>query len=329
LNEPLHTTMDELIAKYLLGEATAAEVAEVERWVAENEANRKQFEHFRFLWDESRKLAAVSNADETLAWQRFKQKLEVPAQQPGIVISLLKKNQWLKIAAAVAILLTGAVLIKTLFFKETADQILLVQTQENTVTDTLPDGSTVTLNKNSAIEYNSKFTKGNKRSLTLKGEAFFTVVPDKKKPFIIKVNDIEVKVVGTSFNIKTVNGQTEVIVKTGVVAVTRNNKTILLRPAEKVITTTGDSSLTKQTETDKLFNYYESKEFVCDNTPLWRLVEVLNEAYDANIVIGRKELRSLPITTSFSNESLDKILQVIAGTFQLQVIKKDNQIVLQ
>jgi transmembrane sensor len=328
LNEPLHTTMDELVTKYLLQEATADETGQVESWIAKNDANRKQFEHFQFLWNESRKLAVVSTADANLAWQRFKNKLAEPGEEARVV-SMPRRFGWLKIAAAVAVIIISGLLIRTLVLKNDTGKMLLVQTEKNVLTDTLPDGSMITLNKNSSIEYNSKFTKGDKRSVKLKGEAFFTVTPDKKKPFIITVNDIQVKVVGTSFNIKTISGQTEVIVKTGIVEVTRNNKTITLTPEQKVITQKKDTALTKQATPDKLFDYYRSKEFVCDATPLWRLVEVLNEAYDANIIIGRKELRSLSLNTTFANESLDKILQIIAETFQLQVIKKGNQIILQ
>jgi transmembrane sensor len=328
LNEPLHTTMDELVTKYLLQEATADETVQVESWIKESDTNRKQFEHFQLLWDESRKLAVVSTADKNLAWQRFKMKLAEPGEEARVV-SMPRRFGWLKIAAAVAVIVISALLARTIFLKNDTGKMLLVQTEKNVLTDTLPDGSMITLNKNSSIEYNSKFTKGDKRSVKLKGEAFFTVTPDKKKPFIITVNDIQVKVVGTSFNIKTISGQTEVIVKKGIVEVTRNNKTITLTPEQKVITQKSDTALTKQTTPDKLFNYYQSKEFVCDATPLWRLVEVLNEAYDANIIIGRKELRSLSLNTTFANESLDKILQIIAETFQLQVVKKGNQIVLQ
>jgi transmembrane sensor len=327
LNEPLHTTMDELVTKYLLQEATADEMVQVESWIAESGANRKQFEHFQLLWNESRKLAKVSTADENLAWQRFKNKLNEPREVK--VVKMPGRFGWLKIAAAVAVIVISGLLVRTMFLKNDTGKILLVQTEKNVLTDTLPDGSMITLNKNSSIEYDSKFTKSDKRSVKLKGEAFFTVTPDKKKPFIITVNDILVKAVGTSFNIKTMKGQTEVIVKTGIVEVTRNNKTVTLTPEQKVITQKNDTALSKQTTLDKLFNYYQSKEFVCDATPLWRLVEVLNEAYDANIIIGRKELSGLSLNTTFANESLDKILQVIAETFELQVIKKDNQIILQ
>jgi ferric-dicitrate binding protein FerR (iron transport regulator) len=320
--------MDDLLVKYLLQEATAHEKLQVEQWIAESRANKKQFDDFVFLWNECRKAAATSTVDETLAWKRFQQKINEP--RPSVaIIPMPRKFNWMRVAAAVLVLIAGSWFLSTLFTNNNTGKIALVQTQQNILADTLPDGSVVTLNKHSSIEYNTKFTKGKTRSVKLKGEAFFTVTANNEKPFVIAVNDIEVRVVGTSFNIKTIDGRTEVIVKTGIVEVTRNGKTIRLTPNEKTITPLADSSLAKTNITDKLYNYYQSKEFACDNTPLWRLVEVLNEAYNVNIVIARKELRSLPLTTTFNNESLENILDIISKTFQVQVVKKEKQIILQ
>lgn len=326
MNEPLHTTMDELLVKYLLQEATTEERQEVETWVAQSDANKKQLQHFELLWNESRKIAATSTFNEHEAWQRFQQKLKEP-RTTGRVIAFPKRLNVLRVAAAVLVIVLGGWFATALFNNK--DEMILVQTQTNVLADTLADGSVVTLNKNSSIEYNKKFNKGKTRSIKLKGEAFFSVVANKEKPFVIAVNDVEVKVVGTSFNIKTSNGQTEVIVKTGIVEVTRNGKTIRLTPNEKTITTSKDTALIKTPVADKLYDYYQSREFVCDNTPLWRLVDVLNEAYGSNILIGRNELRNLRLNTTFNNESLENVLTIIAQTFQLQVVKKDNQIILQ
>ncbi len=327
MKESIHTIMDELIAKYLLQEATAIEIAQVDDWVAESNTNKKAFENFKFLWDESKKITATNTVDENIAWQNFKNKLN--AQKHETKVISIKKYTWMRAAAAVLVLAVGGWFLKNSFTKEDVGKQMLVQTKKNVLIDTLPDNSVVTLNKNSSIEYYSKFTTGSQRNIKLKGEAFFSVTPNKEKPFIIKVNDVEVRVVGTSFNIKTINGQTEVIVKTGIVQVTRNGKTVLLTPQQKILTKADNNELAKETTKDKLFDYYETKEFVCEETPLWRLVEVLNVAYDSEIIIGRKNLRNLSITTTFANEPLDNILHIIATTFQLQIIKKEGQIILQ
>jgi ferric-dicitrate binding protein FerR (iron transport regulator) len=194
--------------------------------------------------------------------------------------------------------------------------------------DTLPDGSLVTLNKESVISYPSTF-KREIRQVVLKGEAFFNVTPDKEKPFVILANGTRITVVGTSFNVKNIHGNVEVVVETGIVTVTKGIRTVQLKPNEKVTVNATDSVLTEEKVTDKLYKYYRTKEFVCDETPLWKLVAVINEAYHAQIIIGNPALRNMTLTTTFHNESLAQVLDVISITFNIKVVKEGNTIILQ
>ena len=238
----------------------------------------------------------------------------------------MRTMSWWKVAA-ILIVVVGAGYLGYKSLKEKPIQNVVIASHQGSLTDTLPDGSIVTLNKNSELDYPSKF-KGDTRTIALKGEAFFNVKPDKKKPFIIHVNDVTIRVVGTSFNVRSVNGITEVIVETGIVQVIRKNKMVELRPNEKTRVAQNDSAIVKDKVQDKLYNYYRSKQFVCDNTPLWKFVEVLNQAYDANIIIENPKLRGLPLTAPFDNESLERILDVIHETFDITVIKEKDRIIL-
>jgi len=178
--------------------------------------------------------------------------------------------------------------------------------------------------------------KGKERRVELNGEAFFKVVPDKTKPFVVSVNDITVTVVGTAFNVKHTGDETEIIVESGIVKVARNDQTITLQAGEKTLIKATNTQLEKQESTDQLYNYYRSKSFVCDNTPLWRLAETLGEAYGVKIIeaygvkiiIENKELRDYPLTATFHEEPLDNILSVIAETFDITVSKTDQTIIL-
>ncbi|HTM90996.1 MAG TPA: FecR domain-containing protein [Flavisolibacter sp.] len=315
---------DDLLVKYLLGEATAEERLQVEAWMASDVAHKKQYEDFKTIWEESKQLALVSTVDENAAWQRFKERVQQPKEKA--VVRKMRSAAWLRIAA-LFIVIAGAGYFSYKLLSEKPIENIVVASNKVPLVDTLPDGSVVTLNKNSQLDYPSKF-KGETRTISLKGEAFFNVKPNKEKPFIIHVNDVTVRVVGTSFNIKSVNGVIEVIVETGVVQVIRNNKMVELRPHEKARVTQQDSVLTKEKEQDELYTYYRSKEFVCDGTPLWKLVQALNEAYDAHIEIENSKLRSLPLTVTFNNESLDQILDVIGKTFDITVIKEKDRIIL-
>ena len=317
---------NDLLIKYLLDEASSREVKRVENWLAANDANQQYYDHFRLIWEQSRQYQAPGTITGDAAWKRFQQRIhnQVPGSVPPR--ASVKSFAWMR-TAAVFILLVGGTWLFLRFLNDDPVRIIALQSGEKSKKDTLPDGSVITLNKNSRVSYPEKFA-GKTRKITMEGEAFFNVSPDKEKPFIIEVNDLSVRVVGTTFNIKTVNGNTEVIVETGIVQVIKKSHSIRLTPKEKITVNKADSVLIKQPVTDSLYNYFRTKKFYCENTALWKLVQVLNEEYNVNIFIARKELRTLPLTTVFDDEPLDKILAIISETLNISVTRSGNQIIL-
>ncbi|OSZ79220.1 hypothetical protein CAP35_13470 [Chitinophagaceae bacterium IBVUCB1] len=323
MNDNYSHINEEVQVKYLLGEATPQEREQVEQWAAASEANAKQLEQLRYIWAETKKLEARSSVDENIAWQNFKQRIATTQQTKTIPLG--RRTYWLRVAATLLLMIGGSWM--AYYYLYSAGSITL--NSGNTVlAQTLPDGTTVTLNKNATIKYPKQF-KGDTREVVLEGEAFFDVSPDKQKPFIIHANEADVEVVGTSFNVKTNSSKTEVIVETGVVQVSKNLKGVVLNPKEKATVQKNAELPVKEVMEDELHSYYRTKEFVCSNTPLSRLVPVLNEAYGVEIVIANDELNNLRLTTTFHNQSLGGILNVLSETFNIQVSKKDGQIILQ
>ena len=318
---------DELLVKYLLGEPTGAEQTTVQQWIAAGEENAKYYNHFKLVWDTSKNIAAKSTVNEDEAWARFKQRTEREAIKPKTIeMPAPPKTNWMRAAAIVLVVIACGFLMK-LMLENSDPKMIAMQSFDSVLIDTLPDGSVVTLNKNASISYPERFTGGS-REVALEGEAFFNVSPDKSHPFIITANEAQIRVVGTSFNVKTGEAETEVIVETGVVEVSKKENEVTLNPNEKATVSKNKKNPIKQQVTDELYNYYRTKEFVCNNTPLWRLVDVLNEAYRVNIVITDNKLNNLPLTTIFRNESLDNILDVIAETFNVKVEKDGKNIFL-
>lgn len=322
-NEQSHI-IDDLLVKQLLGEATAAEQAEVAAWLGQSEANRKHYGQLQLIWDNSKQLAAKSTVDTDACWTKFKNRIAADEQPATKTIPLAPRgNNWMRAAASLVVLVGLGWLTYFMMMGSTttymADGVVM--------TKTLPDGTVVTLNKGSEIAFNSRFN-GDTRSVTLKGEAFFDVTPDKSKPFVITADNAEIKVVGTSFNVKSSSAKTEVIVETGIVEVSKKKNMVTLKPKEKAIVLQSSAAPVVEAVDDVLYNYYRTKELVCNNTPLWRLVAVLNDAYNTNITIGDKRLNDLAITTTFKNESLDGVLNTISATLNVKVEKNGNNIVL-
>lgn len=317
----------DLLAKQFTGELKPEDQGKLMQWINEDPDNKKYAEQLALLWHESKKIAVQSTIEEDAAWLRFKEKVRsIEHQQKRVKMH----HVWLRVAAMVIVVAGLGLIFYYVANKKMQHDMVSVsfQTTNNTQTDTLPDASVIVLNKNSRLSYPSRFKK-DKRYVSLQGEAFFHVTPNKESPFIISVNDVTVRVVGTSFNIRSVYGKTEVIVETGIVQVTKNGKTIELRPKEKVVTEWQDTVLQKEENTDELYQYYRSKKFVCNNTPLRRLVETLNEAYDAHITIANDRVGNLKLTTTFDNISLNQILSVIRETFNTSIVYKNGEIILQ
>jgi len=316
---------DDLLVKYLLDEASEAEGKRVQEWIQSAETNHQHYDQFKQVWEAGRELAVKSTVDENEAWKRFQARVSNGGKVKQAPVT--PRFLWTKIAASLLLLVSISALLYFITNRQSANKTIIAQSGQQVITDTLPDGSQVTLNRNSSITYQNKFTD-TIRSVVLKGEAFFKVTPGKKQPFVITVNDVKVRVVGTSFNIRSENKNTTIVVETGVVQVITGGTITVLQAGEQLLLKAGSKVANKEEVSDQLYSYYRTHEFVCDETPLWKLVDVLNEAYDANITIGRKELKNLPITTTFNNESLDKILEIIHLTFDITVNRQNGQIIL-
>ena len=79
---------------------------------------------------------------------------------------------------------------------------------------------------------------------------------------------------------------------------------------------------------NRLYQYYRTKSFLCRKTPLSELITALNEAYGTHIVVQNEAINRLQITATFDNEDLDSILAVITRTFGLNIQKKGGSIIL-
>jgi transmembrane sensor len=314
---------DETLVSYLLGELPAEETNRVKEWLTEDVAHAAYFNQLKTIWEKSLELASKSTVDENKAWNSFKERINNGGKKPAPVVPLFKRF-YFRAAAAAAILILA---IGFFWLNQPAPQETLVSGQ-SVINQKLADGSEITLNKQSSLQYPKTF-KGKTRSVELKGEAFFNISPDKAKPFIIDVKDVQVTVVGTSFNVREDSSYVEVLVETGIVKVSHEGKEVTLQAGEKIKMPFAGAVAEKEKVSDKLHNYYRTKEFVCDDTPLWKLVQVLNEAYKTNIVFGKEELKDLRMNTTFYNESLDQVLEVIHLTFNITVRKENGKIILE
>ncbi len=232
-----------LLAKYLSREANANEAAIVEAWIKEDDANKKYAEQLELIWNESKKLTHNKKPDVQRALADFRERTKATPT------TSIYKMHWWQIAAIVLIIAGVATIIKLSNYSSIKQPDVLTFVAGDTVqTDTLPDGSVVQLQPHAELSCPAKFIT-NQRNVALKGDAYFSVLHDASRPFQISVNDIKVTVLGTSFKISNIDGNTEVDVITGVVQVTREERSMKVFPHEKLIVPASNDFWIKQRDT--------------------------------------------------------------------------------
>ena len=216
----------------------------------------------------------------------------------------------------------------------------------------LPDGTQVWLNSGSNISYGNDFD-GPTRQVKLTGEAFFDVVKDNSRPFIIHTATIDIKVLGTAFNVRSypeekvtqmalIRGAVEITLKTSA------DKKILLKPNEKLIVSNDSSWLQKDTSraddirkkptvltltqvhhlakdsiaTDILWT---KNKLVFDGESLSEVAKKLERWYGVKVIIRGDELKDTQYTGLFSDDNLTEVLYALqlSGSFKYTIRKNE------
>lgn len=314
----------DLLAKYLLGETSAAEVKQVEQWLQQSPENQREFNSLKQLFQASAFKAAPADVDADKAWKNVKAKMDGGAER-GRIITMERKNNfktYFSVAAAIVALAVAAVVIRVYQHRVPAVQYARFTAASQKQTDTLPDGSVVTLNKNTTLTYPVAFAN-NERKVTLHGEAFFDVVKDSTRPFIIEAGGAEIKVLGTSFNVRAYDtlATVEVVVETGIVQLrsAAKNESVMLEPGSKGVYTKTNAALSKSSNDDLNYAFWRSNKLTFRNTPLKEVVDALNNYYAAGISYENENIGRCRFTATFEHDSLSAILEILSVTFQLEI----------
>lgn len=188
----------------------------------------------------------------------------------------------------------------------------------------LSDGSVVWLQTGSRLKYPSRFT-GDRREVTLTGEAFFDVAEDPDKPFIIHSADFTTRVLGTSFNIKAYGDRdaAEVVVVTGKVLVSVKQpsvnkvKELVLERNQKAIYSKKDHTLREAAvNAEEAVIAADKRTLAFDDTPLRDIVKVLGAKYDAEIVLSNEGMKDCMITADLTDETLEISIAILSKAVQ-------------
>lgn len=232
-------------------------------------------------------------------------------------------------AAAAALFLTGAATSELMTGKR--QETVLMASSENISSYTLPDGSKVWLNKNSWLAYNQKFGKRT-RQVTLKGEGYFEVNRDERRPFIVKMqNDLDIKVLGTTFNAcnyPSLN-KAEVILRSGSVQVSDNgrNEYVILKPNQKFTWNEGSAEISSVNAMN-CCRWFEHR-LVFDNVKLKDILENLSHKYQTEISLNVGNLADKHMSMTIRDESVEDILDILTTLLPIRWRYQGAEIIIE
>lgn len=232
-------------------------------------------------------------------------------------------------AAAAALFLTGAATSELVTGKR--QETVLMASSENISSYTLPDGSKVWLNKNSWLAYNQKFGKRT-RQVTLKGEGYFEVNRDERRPFIVKMqNNLDIKVLGTTFNAcnyPSLN-KAEVILRSGSVQVSDNgrNEYVILKPNQKFTWNEGTAEISSVNAMN-CCRWFEHR-LVFDNVKLKDIIENLSHKYQTEISLNVGNLADKHMSMTIRDESVEDILDILTTLLPIRWRYQGAEIIIE
>jgi transmembrane sensor len=325
---------EELLARYFELTATADEINQVSQWIDRSPQNARDLDAFRVLWEASRRVGGKKAFNTNAAWENIAKKIKdtggnggnsnhAPLYQEGMGRGKRKFWSVTFVAAAVVALLAMAFGWFQLSDGKIPIEPLLtsVSTRENVKETVLPDGSKVFLNYHSKLTYPEHFT-GDTRSVTLTGEAFFEVHHDTLHPFIIQANGSEIKVLGTSFNVKAYDNKS--------VRVDVSDGKVLVRNANHEIYLTKNQSAEALPDTVRMvlpnanLTGYRTGIFDFSATHLEEVVSSIRHGYHADVRLASDRLSQCRLTIRFEKEPLEETLSVIAESLSLK-LRKDGK----
>lgn len=319
------------LLKYFKGELDQQEARAIESWASESEENEKTLMSLAKVYNLGQLARTYTEKEVEDAWKKTCARFGVAprARKP-------LKRQWVFWSMAVAIALLVAVnlaLVLNAPVAGTDKAIILTSQQGKFVKYTLPDSTVVTLNHNSSLEFPLAFN-GDERRVKLNGEGYFDVARDEEKPFIVETGkEIQIKVLGTEFNLQSFSSDdiVQVSLISGSVEISRNGVadfSYIMHPSERF--TCNVSNWEMKVETLKGITGVEwmSNKLVFMDTTLKEVARQISNHFGVQVIIEEEGLSSIRFSGSFDNRDLGTVLSYMEQTCGIKTMITPDGITL-
>ena len=196
----------------------------------------------------------------------------------------------------------------------------------------LPDNTKVTLNARSTLSYQRDWSDAPERKVTLVGEALFKVVHNAQVPFLVYADGVNVRVLGTTFDVKSY--QDDISVETtlveGKVVIENQGKSLLeLRPNQKAVYNKGNGQILLEEASSELETSWTRGVLVFEDKPFGEIIKVLQRRYGVKIEVSNETSLNCKFNATIENESLADVLKLFGsnGTMKYEMRGSDSVLI--
>ncbi|HMV10278.1 MAG TPA: FecR domain-containing protein [Cyclobacteriaceae bacterium] len=305
-----YNDIDTLIAKFLAGEASPEEAMQLDDWINASSENRETFSRAQAVWGTN-----IPVPDVQKLWQTL------PANRKSKIVFFTP----LRVAAGL-LLLAAASLVTYWAIREVDhnETYLTYESFNSPLPFSLPEKSAVTLNRASSLRHAQNFT----RQVFLSGEAYFDITPDPQSPFTIIADDLEIRVLGTAFDVSAYKPDSTIRVQVV------HGKVQMKHEGDSILLLAGDQGIfNKQTKNLRIVKTrthnnlgYATHAFSYTDKPLAEILNDLSAAYGVAFEVEISAVKGCRLTGDYQRMTLPLLLEVITKSLDLTYTINGNRV---
>lgn len=316
----------ELLGRYLSGNCSDKEKIIMETWLKQSKENQATCNVYKQIWEAAGNDVREENLNTDQGWKELNRKIAVFESADVFETSrryISRKTMYvLARIAAIFLIAFGVYYIFNTVNKQEPAAIVQMATEDVQQSLMLPDGSEVALNTGSEINYPKSFS-ANSRQIEFKGEAFFNIAYNPEKPFIIRSGELQIEVLGTSFNLFACPEAEEMILflESGKVLFSSIDlqdgsirEQLILTPGQKGIYNKNSGLICKSDFSDQNYLAWKTGIIEFEKTPLSEVFSVLEKTYQLQVETDHS-YEDLCLTARFENETPESIFETIHTIF--------------
>ena len=307
-------------------------------WIEHHPEKKEMIEEARYI------VASVQFEDDTLQeqevseiWNSIRPNAQSAKPSTHQPVYVPASFPWQRMAAVFGGLIILALLSLWIVKWQSVEQESMTQYATEygqTKSIVLPDQSEVILNANSSLHFSHHWHPDSARQIWLDGEAYFSVVhQENDQEFIVHSRGIDIRVLGTEFNVNNRRSKVRVVLSTGKVTLKDQHQAvgeeIVMRPGELVEIEEGKGEYSRKEVKTELYTSWKGNKLVFDGTPLSDIAQLLEDNYGYQVSIKDASLAERQFKGSVSTDEIDKLLAQLGKIFNADIQKKGKQIFIQ